>query len=250
MREEKPIAWRIIPDLIAFAVGLTAAYFLNWETADLVWSLWFCSLMVGYLTILITLGSGIYIGSRMMRHEEFPVQYRGTAIWGGAAMALFFIGFFSLHFCGFHAGHSAFLGHLFPIPGIADSGFGDYFTNPFRLLFSAFTTLLPLYGIFLIPAIIAERNNLLKPVTGARRMADEIQGSTGNKDFKNDMQLELKKKLGADLMAGPYKNVIRMHLLIFFFGAAHYLKLDNFAVYAVVYAVYFFPWREFKKRQA
>ena len=51
-------------------------------------------------------------------------------------------------------------------------------------------------------------------------------------------------------MAGPYKNVIRMHLLIFFFGAAHYLKLDNFAVYAVVYAVYFFPWREFKKRQA
>jgi hypothetical protein len=250
MREEKPIIWRIIPDLLAFAVGLAAAYFLQWETTDLVWSLWFCSLMVGYLTILVTLGSGIYIGSHVIRHEEFPQQYRGTAIWGGGALALFFIGFFSLHFCGFHAGHSAFLGHLFPIPGMADSGFGDCFNNPFKLLYSAFVTLLPLYGIFLIPAFIAERNNLLKPVTGAKRIVAEIQGSTGLKELKNDMEPESKKKLGADLLIGPYKNVIRMHLLIFFFGAAHFLKLDNFAVYAVVYAVYFFPWREFKKEKA
>jgi hypothetical protein len=34
-----------------------------------------------------------------------------------------------------------------------------------------------------------------------------------------------------------------MHLLIFFFAFAHFAGLDNFAVYAVVYAVYFFPWR-------
>ena len=64
------------------------------------------------------------------------------------------------------------------------------------------------------------------------------------------MQHEIKKKLGADLMAGPYKNVIRMHLLIFFFAGAGAMQLDNFAVYAVVYAVYFFPWREFKKQKA
>lgn len=41
----------------------------------------------------------------------------------------------------------------------------------------------------------------------------------------------------------PYKNVIRLRLLIFFFAAAHYAKLDELIVYAVVYAVYFFPWR-------
>jgi hypothetical protein len=41
----------------------------------------------------------------------------------------------------------------------------------------------------------------------------------------------------------PYQKVVRMHVLIFFFGFAHFLRLDNFAVYAVVYAVYFFPWR-------
>jgi hypothetical protein len=34
-----------------------------------------------------------------------------------------------------------------------------------------------------------------------------------------------------------------MHLLIFFFAFAHFARLESFAVYAVVYAVYFFPWR-------
>ena len=38
-----------------------------------------------------------------------------------------------------------------------------------------------------------------------------------------------------------------MHLLIFFFFGAHFLGLENFAVYAVVYAVYFFPWRLVRK---
>ena len=48
-------------------------------------------------------------------------------------------------------------------------------------------------------------------------------------------------------MMAPYKNVIRMHLLIFFFAAVHFAKIENFAVYAVVYAVYFFPWRVFRR---
>jgi hypothetical protein len=37
-----------------------------------------------------------------------------------------------------------------------------------------------------------------------------------------------------------------MHLLIFFFGFCHILKIESFLVYAVVYSVYFFPWRELK----
>jgi hypothetical protein len=45
------------------------------------------------------------------------------------------------------------------------------------------------------------------------------------------------------LISEPYRNVIRMHMLIFFFFFAHFARLENFAVYAVVYAVYFFPWR-------
>jgi len=50
------------------------------------------------------------------------------------------------------------------------------------------------------------------------------------------------KKPGDSFME-PYKNVVRMHGLIFFFAFAHFARLENFFVYAVVYAVYFFPWR-------
>ncbi len=46
-----------------------------------------------------------------------------------------------------------------------------------------------------------------------------------------------------DGMMAPYRNVVRMHLLIFFFAFAHAVGLESFAVYTVVYAVYFFPWR-------
>jgi hypothetical protein len=44
-------------------------------------------------------------------------------------------------------------------------------------------------------------------------------------------------------MMTPYRNVIRLHLLIFFFAGAKFAQLDGFLVYTVVYAVYFFPWR-------
>jgi hypothetical protein len=48
-------------------------------------------------------------------------------------------------------------------------------------------------------------------------------------------------------LAEPYRNVMRMHGLIFFFFFVHFIGLENFAVYAVVYAVYFFPWRLVRK---
>ena len=55
-----------------------------------------------------------------------------------------------------------------------------------------------------------------------------------------------RKGVGLDFTA-PYVNVMRMHALIFFFAFAHFAKLENFGVYAVVYAVYFFPWRVLKR---
>ena len=52
---------------------------------------------------------------------------------------------------------------------------------------------------------------------------------------------------GMSGMMTPYRNVIRLHLLIFFFAFARFVKVDNFAISAVVYAVYFFPWRMLRK---
>jgi hypothetical protein len=52
-----------------------------------------------------------------------------------------------------------------------------------------------------------------------------------------------KARDGSMLMVKPYLNVIRLHVLIFFFAFAHHMRWESFAIYAVVYAVYFFPWR-------
>jgi len=46
-------------DALAFAIGLGLAWFLRWETTDLVWSLWLSSLVVGYATIVWTITSGL-----------------------------------------------------------------------------------------------------------------------------------------------------------------------------------------------
>ena len=42
--------------------------------------------------------------------------------------------------------------------------------------------------------------------------------------------------------------MIRMHVLIFFFAFASMGGIDGYVVYAVVYAVYFFPWRLIRRR--
>lgn len=245
----KSLLSRIFPDILAFSVGLGAAYFLKWETRDLVWSLWLGSLVLGYLTLLGALAGAAYIGFHVITHKDFRKGHRMTAAFMGVAAGMLFVGFFSLHFGAFHAGHSVFLQQFFPIAGMPDDGFGDAFMNPPLLWTLVFQHLMAPYGLFLIPAIIAERHHLFTPLIKAVKavrsdkapnhlMAGRTEGQTGKKNHPM-----------GDAMARPYVNVVRMHLLIFFFGFAHVLKMDSFLVYAAVYFVYFFPWDEVKRRR-
>ena len=246
----KPLAVRILPDILAFGIGLGLAYFLKWQTRDLVWSLWLCSLVLGYLTLLSAIGAGAYLGIHALRHQDFKPGQRLPAVLIGSAVGLFFLGFFSLHFCGFHAGHSVFLSGFFPIAGMPRDGFGAAFMNPPLLWLLVFRHLMIPYGLFLIPAIIAERNHVFLPLikaVNAVKAGDHPSAPVADR-------AEAKKGKSADslgdVMSRPYLNVIRMHLLIFFFAFCHFLKLDSFFVYAVVYCVYFFPWREIKEQVA
>lgn len=238
---------RIFPDLLAFIMGLGVAWFLKWETKDLVWSLWLCSLTLGYLTLLSGLGAGAYIGFHAILHPDFKKEYRLKAIFGGIALGLFFLGFFSLHFGAFHAGHSVFLRQFFPIAGMPKDGFGSAFNNPPLLWAMAFKYLMFPYGVFLLPAAIAERKHIFRPVIQA---VSAVRTGTALKTMilpKKDAGGKIKEgNLIGDAMIRPYINVARMHLLIFFFAFSHFLKLDSFIIYAVVYAVYFFPWTEIK----
>ena len=47
---------------------------------------------------------------------------------------------------------------------------------------------------------------------------------------------------------GPYLQVMRMHLVIIAFGAVHAARRESFVVYALIYAVFFFPWRLVRDR--
>jgi hypothetical protein len=245
--DEKPFILRIGPDIAAFMTGLSLAYFLKWETSDLVWSLWLGSLVLGYLTILSAVAGGAYIGIHALNHSDFVKKYRIPAIIFGILGGLFFLGFFSLHFCGFHAGHSVFLRQFFPVEGMPDEGFGFAFMNPAMLWIGVFKYLMVPYGLFLIPAIIAERKHVFKPFISA---VNSVRGNS-NINFNERSNNQKKRSAGfmGDAIKRPYVNVVRMHLLIFFFAFAYFLKIDSFIVFTVVYFVYFFPWSEFKKER-
>ena len=216
-------AW---PDALAFAVGLAIAWWARWDTADLIWSLWLSSLVVGYATIVwIICRPGVQLVLGLRREPErvtaSPVKSiagLGVLLGGG----LFMLAFFTFHFGMFHFVHSAFLSGFFPIT--ETQGQPDA---------TLYLEVLHRYWIFLPVAFVAER-------AGFRFKEKKERPDTS----VTVEAIARRKARGADSdMMAPYKNVIRMHLLIFFFAFAHAMKLENFAIYAVVYAVYFFPWR-------
>ena len=233
-----------LPNLLGFVLGLVLAYTQGWQTRDLVWSLWLSSLVIGYATILVAIGSGMWMGRRVLSRDEVSNSVRVPGMIGGAFMGLFLLGFFSLHFCGFHAGHSVFLNSFFPLDSLGREGFGDAFMNPLALWKGVFTKLMGDYGLFLVCVFLVEWKNVLGPVLAVRANVETTKVS--------DLKQMARKEGGPDFMqnamVGPYRNVVRMHLLIFFFAGAHAMKADSFLIYAVVYAVYFFPWSILKRQ--
>ncbi|CAM2922595.1 DUF6498-containing protein [Rariglobus hedericola] len=143
--------------------------------------------------------------------------------WGRAGEmlgGLFLLAFFTVHFGMFHFVHSMFLEQFFPLDGVRGEGGPDYLEVVAR------------YAIWLPVAFFAERAAFRRPPP----RVDNVSVNAGDIEAR-------KARDGGALMMKPYVNVIRLHLLIFFFAFAHAMKWESFAIYAVVYAVYFFPWR-------
>jgi hypothetical protein len=208
-------AW---PDGLAFAAGLGLAWRTGWETRDLVWSLWLASLTVGYATIV------------WGALQPAVVQFReGAAARGVAALVggLGLVAFFTVHFGLFHAAHAAFLGQFFPlVPGQRHD-----FVDPGLL-----AEVVRRYGWFVPVALLAERQAFRPAAVPPEPPAMSVRAA-------DIAARKARQAAGSATMFRPYVNVVRLHLLIFFFAAVHFAELESFAVYAVVYALYFFPWR-------
>lgn len=210
-------AW---PDALAFVSGLGLAWYLGWNTTDLVWSLWLSSLVVGYTMIVW----GIFSPAILRLREGAPGAGTITAFGG-----LFLLAFFTFHFGMFHFVHSVFLNAFFPPDGVlrVDGKMSGL---------SLYSQVVKGYAWFLPLAFIAERRHFrIEPVP-----PEPPKTSVKAADIA---ARKARQRFGSGSLFAPYKNVIRMHLLIFFFVAAHALKWEHFAVYVVVYAAYFFPWR-------
>ncbi len=232
-------AW---PDALAFVAGLGLAWYFKWETRDLVWSLWLSSLLVGYAMIVWNIfGPGATIARAVWQgRKDFPAESRLPAVAGGAVLlvgGLFMLAFFTVHFGGFHFVHSVFLNSFFPLGPVKNGWPGA----------ALYLQVLRDYWPFVLVAAVAERNAFrLAPAEPAGSEDTSVTAEAiAARQARN-----AKASFGDAGMMAPYRNVMRLHFLIFFFAAAHFAKLDNFLVYAVVYAVYFLPWRLLKKAPA
>lgn len=221
-------AW---PDALAFTVGLAVAWWARWDAGDLVWSLWLSSLVVGYSIIVWTIGRPAFeMGRGAWRARALTASHPNAllAFWSILILGvLFALAFFTVHFGMFHYGHSQFLISFFPVDTSAAGGVGT------ESGMSTYVEVMRRYWTFLPAAFLAERAAFMKkPFSVEDVSAASIAASKGGNSAR-----------ARDLMWAPYRNVARMHMLIFFFFIAHFARLENFAVYTVVYAAYFFPWR-------
>lgn len=110
------------PDAVAFALGLAVARWAGWKTGDLLWSLWLSSLVVGYATIVWMIAQpAAALAAASWRDRAIVDSNPRTLMTFWLILAVgvvFFLGFFTIHFVGFHYGHSQLLISFFPIdPG-------------------------------------------------------------------------------------------------------------------------------------
>jgi hypothetical protein len=217
-------AW---PDALGFVAVLAIAWWAGWNAGDLVWSLWLSSLVVGYSTIVWMITQpALEIGRNSAKARELVDSNPRAmmAFWSILVIgALFFLAFFTVHFGMFHYIHSQILISFFPV------NMSDGTMQARTAGMDTYVEIVRRYWPALPSAFLAHRAAFLRKPLSLDRDLSLASFARDNK--------------ARNLMTEPYRNVMRMHALIFFFFFAHLLKLENFAVYAVVYAVYFFPWR-------
>lgn len=199
-----PSAGSLLVDIAVFAGTVVAAIAFDWETRELVWGLWLSSLVIGYATIVSSIGRQYWFTRELavkgeITHPVMRVVARGLTIFVG----LFAFAFFSVHFGGFHLGHGAFLNALFPVVPAAED-------NPFSYI-GGFGAIVAIGWPMVLATAVASREDLMAS--------------------------------GDQHLMKPYLNVVRMHLLIFVFAGAAAVKMDQTWLYVLVLFVYFFPMR-------
>ena len=213
-----------IIDLVLFAASAAMAWFGRWQAGDQVWGLWLSSLVVGYGLLLTGIFTPVLRGdpSGWGMGQDGPPD-RGQRAPSPALspgrrwivrlfelpVALFLVVFFTLHFGLFHLIHGVFLSFFFP-PGNHPP------TGDLRVLAQDLRQVVITRWPFLVLSIVSARDAFAQAAVAFTPMTS-------------------------------YRNVLRMHLLIFFFAFAKIVHLDGRLVYLAVLFVYFYPWEAMRR---
>ena len=206
-------------DLLLFAGTVAVAAWQKWQTTDLLWGLWASSLLVGYsfiLTVSISMAfrkDGDQTGEATQISGDratSPGPRHGAFNPAMLPQVVFLVIFFTIHFGGFHFGHSIFMSIFFPLTESASAD-GTLWGVPVWW-FGLIGTCVRLYWPFILFSAVSQRVNYVRAAT-----------STDDR-----------------IMIMPYKNVVRMHILIFVFAFLSVVGLRSFVLY-VVLVFYFFP---------
>lgn len=200
--EQTPLIPTVVRDVGAFLGSLALAYFSGWSTRDLVWSLWLSSLVAGFLYFLIGFISPI-------AQKNKTILERILAFIGG----LYTLAFFSAHFGAFHYIHGSILDLFMPLVEQPNRVYLGNLTWRGATPFSFFGTIaLALQGYWSFVVLnLAYDYKLFFP--GIKKINQFT----------------------------PYKNVIKLHFLLFAFGALYAIGLESYIVFALVFFVYFAP---------
>jgi hypothetical protein len=255
-------------DLVSFGAVVIFANYMEWTAKDLLWSLWISSLTIGYFTLLAGIGGNMIRGR--MADEQIPQNESKNEkqVPPGAPLAVFFLIpivaifrfsiitlifavlaaisvtaavikykreragldndhflinfmlnfpaglflliFFTIHFGGFHFVHSIFLNGMFPI--LNETPFGKTPGQTGFFFFDLIEVSFSNYWLFIVASAASSFESIFKTMKGR-----EI-----------------------NFMLEPYKNVVKMHLMIFVIAFAGMAGFYNFILYATL-VLYFFP---------
>jgi hypothetical protein len=235
-----PRSWSsALPDLVAFLVGLAVVWVRGWSTTDLIWSLWLSSLVVGYaLIVWAVLQPALELLGLGWRHRA---EVEASPAWTNPMQRMLFLGialigatlylaFFTFHFGGFHFIQSEFLLDGYPL------GFPYHEMNRATL-----AEVVRRYWPALPSAFLARRYAFTRRMFGGvRHRLNERGAAPAGASASTRSRWD---EMAESRVSGPYLQVMRMQVVIIAFGAVHALRRESFAVFAVIYALYFFPWR-------
>jgi hypothetical protein len=193
VRRLQPLAMNVFVVFVAFMIlGVRS---------EIPWTLLLFN--IGFGAIAVMLSRGVR-GSETFWHKAARRFFLLTP------SVIFFLGFFTVHFGGFHFVHGLFLNGFFPL--VEGSPFGESPGGTLVFFASIIGAAVSRYWVFILFSAWSRLPDL-------RRAFEKAEGPN---------------------MFLPYANVVRMHLLIFVFAGLSAAGLTSWALYPVLF-FYFFP---------